>query len=829
MVIDSDSDYTNQRTSPPARYISEKPGRGPSFLTRAGLTAGPYLFFLVSGTTALIYEVVWARMLVLALGNTTLAFTTILTSFMAGLGLGGWFWGRFISVRQDRALVVFGLMEIAVGLYALAFPLVMGLMSGLDHWLMSPFRFGYWLQAGLRFVWCGLALGPATFLMGGALAVIGEHVIDQPNKFGRRTALLYGLNTAGATAGALLAGFFLIRLIGHGQTVRLAAAANLVVGLAAWGLTRLSAKGQSSRYLTRLKTGLRSTLSRRPSPLAARLTLAAVTLSGFCALAYEVLWTRLLILVVDNSIYSFTIILAAVLIGLALGSLILAPLLRLLGHPLFSLALLETVMALGAFALPFQIRVGPAGPGTAYLNFITNQMPLIILLPCLAMGAVFPLVAEIYQARREEVGGSLGVVFSLNAFGGALGAAIGGLVFLPLLGLQKTSILLLSLNLAVVVLLLMAWLRGPAAAAAILTIALIAVGASRYMPADFFAGKYARLEPNSRLVHYEEGLAATACVFERPDRTKALYLNGMPELDTGPLAVRTFRLMGALPGLIHPRPQKALMVTFGAGVTAGTAAHFVHQIDCVDLVENYRPLAAKFAEVNAGVAGNSKFSFFVDDARHYLKNTNRRYSFIVCDSTHPRAYDSWVLYTAEFYRLARARLEEGGLFCQWAPFHGLTPRQYGSILRTFSEVFPHASLWSVGGSYSLLVGTPEKLSLDVSTMQTRLNTGPVRRVLSEVGLDSVIEILAHFRLGEGRLKELAAEDTILIRDDSPAHLFFPFLATYAEQFERWPEVNHERVQRRRESVVPFLVNAGRNAEEKARFLDLMRQRERRGE
>jgi spermidine synthase len=779
------------------------------------------LFFFASGGCGLIYQVVWSRMLVLVLGNTTLAATTILAAFMAGLALGSHYWGRSISYRPRDALPVFGRLEILTGIFALIFPFLLKLLPPAEVWLSGGG--GGHSQVALRFGLTFFLLLAPTFLMGGTLAVLGQAFIVDRAGFGPGAALLYGINTLGAVIGAFLAGFFLIKYLGHNGSLFLAASVNLAVG---GGSLLLARHGAWSRAADSTPAkGRRAKRERRVTATVYWLVLVGIGLSGFCTLAYEVLWTRLLILVADNSVYSFTAILMAILSGLALGSLILAPLFRRIGNPLPYLALAEVGLGLSAFCLPWFIELGPIDRDLPYWQFLLAKMPLFTLVPAIFAGAALPLAADICRSRRDQTGRSLGAAWAANTLGGVGGAVAAGFFLIPTMGFHSSSLLLPAINLAVGSILLAVWLRGRLALIPITAAVLLAALGWRLMPPDFFALKYAQLEPSGNMVYYDEGQAATVSIFDRPDASTVLFLNGIPEVDNSQDSLRTFKLMGILPGLLHPQPSRALMVTFGAGITSSAATLFSDRVDCVDLVEQYRAIATHFSSANGQVLARPGLTMHIDDARHFLATNQRRYSIIISDATHPRSYDSWVLFTSEFYELVKTRLEEDGIFCQWAPFHGLSPDLYLSLVRTFSQAFPHTSIWNIGGAYSLLVATPQPLAVDFNRLTERLGDNYIRSQLRSVDLAGPLDVLSHFLMGEDNVKKLCSQAPWLIRDNQPAQLFFPFQASLREQYETWPLENYRTVRKLKESVVPYLTNVGRSDLERSKIMDVVRMME----
>jgi spermidine synthase len=785
----------------------------------------PFPLFFISGACGLIYEVVWSRMLVLAVGNTTLAVSLILAAFMTGLSLGSYYWGRHIEARSGRALAAFGGLEIGAGLSALLLSYAIKLASPIEIWIAQSAGIGSAEQIALRFAICFFLLFVPTFLMGGTFAVIGRHTIDERQGFGRTISLLYGVNTAGALTGAFLAGFFFIKLLGHQGSLAVAASLNVMVGIIAIACDFLI-KRQPETTPKPISKKKRRVADQSVSRQTLRWVLLALAISGFCAMAYQVLWTRLLILIIDNSVYSFTIILSAFLGGMALGSFINAlPALR--GNSAVLLfAVVEIGIALSAYAFPFWIHYQERAGDESYLRFLLMTVPFGMLPPTLLMGMSLPLAAQIYHSVKGRIGESLGTVFAVNTIGGVLGAIAVSFLLIPRIGFRNSMLLLSSGNLVIglavavtqIRLLSRRWILVAAGAL------LIVIGV-KVMPENFFPEKYHALSPDSRVVYYKEALAATATIFETPERNLVLYLNGIPEVDTSLISVRTFYLMGALPGLLHPNPKNALMVTFGAGITASVAAKFVDRMDCVDLADQAREIAPYFARANDEIHTSKKVSLHVDDARHFLQNTDQRYSIIVSDATHPRVYDSWVLFTAEFYSLVKEKLAADGIFLQWIPFHGLEPGQYMGILRTYSSVFEHVSIWRMGNAYSLLMATPKGLSIDFSTLVKRTIQKDVWEKLSQVGLENPFMLLTCFSMGEKKIAEMLAPFPRILTDDSPAHLFFPFKATFKQQYSEWPEMNAKHLSDFKESVIPYLTNLSNTEEKAEKIINTMRQYE----
>lgn len=774
----------------------------------------PFFLFFVSGWCSLVYEVIWSRMLVLVLGNTTLATTTILAAFMLGLSLGSFYWGRWIEHHPDRPLFTFGCLELGVGLFAVTSCYLIKAIIPLETMLFSPTTIADVSNAGIRFLLCVSLLFVPTFLMGGTLAVLAKKTVFSSDCFGRRVALLYGVNTFGAVFGALCAGFFMVEYFGHKNAVLFAAGLNCLIAAVAvftdWQPASLKKRLSDADQSVSKDT---QPCINGPAWLISTAVLAALFISGFCAMAYQVLWTRLLILIIDNSIYSFTIILVGFLVGIALGGFICWQAFRFVSNYILMFAWVQAGIGVTAFMLPFFIVYGTEGGSKTYIRFLFSTLPFWLFFPTTLMGMILPIGASIFQNVKKTVGASLGFAYGVNTFGAVCGAWVAGFFLIGKLGFRNSFLLLSMAGIIVSVMFFFLSLgKKHQTVLSLCSMCLIAViigtVAVHQMPENYFSKKYSALEPDSSLLYYKESISTTATIFQRSNRTRSLYLNGIAEVDSSLLSMKTFRLMGALPGLLHPEPENGLMVTFGAGITSATAAYFVEKLDCVDLSNQASLIGPHFKFENEDIIKNSKFSIYTDDARHFLQNTNNTYAFIVSDATHPRVYDSWVLFTTEFYELVKKRLKKEGIFLQWVPFHGMETAKYQAIVRTFQTTFPHTSIWSIQGAYSLLLATSERLSIDFERLNKRLFRRDLREHLKGVGLENPFELLSYFMMGEDNVKKFVGEAFFVITDNSPHHLFFPFRSTFEEQYRKWPVESYKMLQRHTESVIPFLVNIG---------------------
>lgn len=778
-----------------------------------------YALFFLSGVAGLIYQIVWTRMLVLVFGNTMLATSTVLSAFMGGLAAGSYFFGRHVdrlsAARRHRLVTLYAALEAGIGGFALLFPL---LLDGATPVYAALFRAleGDLVALNLvRFAVCFALISVPTFLMGGTLPILLKHFAPRAGgrgeTLGTQTGFLYGLNTAGAVAGTLACGYLLLEALGMAQTTLVAVGLNLGVAAVAWVLGRReatapapsagepdgAARPASSPAAAPLRPG------GPPSRATVAMVLVGIGLSGFCALAYEVLWTRMLNLFLHNNIYSFTAILATFLVGIALGSFVYGRFLSRIPDQVPLFVALEVGIGVLAYATPFVFSLLHEPLFRDLSESLTLAKTAVIMVPpTILMGIAVPMAVQICQRGVHREGTTVGTVYAINTLGSILGAFAAGFVLLPLAGLQMGVIVVASLNVAAGVLPAIAHVRprlrpawGAALALAVAAFVLLA-------PSDLFRALFERSHPSAELLHYEEGRIANVVVYDfEKDGYKDLHLNAVEEASSRLWHVQLFKLLGILPPMLHENPSDALMIAFGAGMSAGAAADHVDELTVVDLNPDIEGVAEIFTRENLDVIHHPAFRKVVNDGRNALLLSPEKYSLIISDATNPKMFDSWTLYSREFYELVASRLEPGGLFAQWV----LIPLPADSIkvtLNTFRSVFPHASLWCIyGSSQCLMLATPERLEIDVRELRTRLEPVLEPSGLRDFGIDSVEKLLSFFLLGEDGLDQLLAGFDKINTDDLPHAQF------HIEQDAAGIDASLDLV-RHRESILRYLTGTG---------------------
>ncbi|MCG5549422.1 fused MFS/spermidine synthase [Halorhodospira halochloris] len=688
-----------------------------------GLRWWTVILFLCSGFAALVYQVLWVRELGLLFGNTAQAAALAIAVFFAGLAAGSWVWGR-LAPRLRSPLAGFGLLEIGVAITALGHFLLYDLYHAIYPALYGLAGDLAAADLALRISLATLILFPPAFLMGGTFPMIGQFMVRAPRRLATTGTALYALNTFGSVLGALAAGFFLPMALGFSGTYLLAIAIDLSVGAAALILARgQAAKRACADPLTSPSKPATSTLE--AGGLSSRLVLWIAFASGFVTLAVEVLWTRLFAQVLQNSVYTYAIVLVAFLLALSLGSIASHGLARIPRfNPRHVLLALLTIAAAVVAVSPWAFHsatagltyVGSGAGWAEYLTAVSGIALLVMVLPGVMLGAVLPYLLRVVQAANPQPGPAIGQLVAANTSGAILGSLAAGFVLLPTLGATGSLIALGAIYplLAVAVLArepLPRWQRWTYATPLLVAAVALAV----FRPGEW---NIARVDEaaGERLIEAREGTHATVAAIKR-DGNRLLRVNNYYTLG-GTGGLESERNQTLIPMMAHPEPQSVFFLGLGTGITAGTALSFpVERLDACELLPEVIELAeAHFEPWTQGLFEDPRARVRAQDAHHCLRHAEHKYDVIISDLFTPWRAGTGNLYTKEHYQQARQRLEEGGLFVQWLPLYQLSADDFAIIARTMDAVFPQVVAWRgdlfADGSILALVGTEEGVTLD---------------------------------------------------------------------------------------------------------------------
>jgi len=712
-----------------------------------------YVLFFLSGFSALVYQVVWQRLLSTVFGVTVYATSTVLAAFMAGLALGSLLGGR-LADRSRRPLRLFAMAEAGVGLAAAATPAALALAVSVYAALYE--RFGLSV-AGLTFIRLacsfGLLLVPTTF-MGATLPLIVAACRRSDARLGSRVALLYSLNTLGAFAGALLAGYRLVGTLGLTGTVRLGVALNLAVALVAVVLdvrgTREAALASRAPEPDYAAAG--PSLSRAQGAL----LLAAFGASGFVALGLEVVWFRMLLAYLPTTTYAFTTMLATVLAGIGLGGLIAARMKPAGDGELSRLGtLLIAAGVAGVWSANILARTYAAGWRTSGLI----QACIVALLPATTlMGVTYPRALALWAQSSSRVGWRIGAFSAVNLAGGIVGALLAGFAVVPGLGARAGLVALCAASAAAGIVLAVS--GSPRARLTPALLVLAGVAGALTLP-DPWVASLARRHPGHTPIWRAEGTQATVAVHHTSDGGRVLYIDGIHQASDDAETLALHRRIGLAPLLLHPQPRRALVIGLAGGATPGVLAIDPDvRMDIVELSAEVVRASDFFRDVNGGLLRRPNVHLAVDDGRNHLLLRGEHYDVITADLVQPFHAGAGNLYSVEYFRLCRRALTPNGMMVQWI---GHPPEaQYKMILRTFLDVFPETSLWG----HAFLIGSPAPVRIDAAAFERASRVPELAAAMRAAGLDSPERLRAWHTAGPAELRQFAGEGEMLT-DDRP--------------------------------------------------------------
>jgi len=685
-----------------------------------------YLIFVLSGAAGLIYEVVWARQLVLVFGNTTQAVSAILTGFFGGMAIGSVVGGR-IADRVRSPLRLYGLLEIVLVVVVVATPITFTLIHEVYRGAYGALEQSPQLLALTRFALSLLALGPATVMMGATLPTLTRHLSRGSQHLSKAFGHLYAANTFGAIIGTLVSGLLLIEWLGLTGALLVGAACSATAGVIALLLARRSTLDDPPVPTTAPRSAAApvAQLDRNGRRLSRQnLALAVAFVSGLTSLGYQVLWTRLLASGTGNSTYVFTMILAVFLTGIAIGAVVYSAVGERLRNPIGLLAGAQVLVAILAMlglvnVIGHPPPVDPIAPLDA-VAALRQAVVLVVLPATIVMGIAFPASSRLLDDREGRVATSTGSLLAANTIGAITGTFVIPFVVIPAVGSPNAVVGLALVNAVTGVVLALAYLRGPVrgfgtAAVGIATAVALVVAAAR-------PGLV--VDPGAARITAADGSIDEATEDEIASVQAARVGNGQHLFVAGTsmtLLTVDARLMPILPLMLRPESSSALTVAFGMGSSFRTALVAGLRTDAVELVPSVPGMFRHFYPDADQVRANPNGRVIVTDGRNYMELTDRRYDIIVTDPPPPiESSGVSVISSLEYYRAGRARLTPGGAMMQWIPY-GQTVDEFKAHIRTFRAAFSNVLIaFGPGGYGFFMVGSEAPLELRDADMQSAL-------------------------------------------------------------------------------------------------------------
>ncbi len=761
--------------------------------------------FLLSGASALVYEVAWVKKFSVVAGGSTRSLTAVIAAYMGGLALGSFLGGRYIDRRKSRPFLVYAVLEGLIGVSAFLLTLLIPwlhpvLKLGQDLFGVASFGFDFY-----RFVVSALVMFIPTTLMGATFPVLIRGVLSSKARFGAVAGVLYASNTLGAMAGSLLSSFLLIPSLGIFRTIGVAALLNVFILLVAFALPffrKVETEGPV------VEKGPRKSLPKRP--LLLWMFLIGYAVSGLCAMVYQVSWARAMSFSLGSSTYAVGIIFASFIGGLALGGFLISPVVDRMKSRYLLAAGLEIIIGLSAIAvIPLfeSVTLGMFHWAHSYQeDFSTYQLLRfavafgLILVPTAAMGALFPVVVKIAGLMEEGVGEPAGEVYAFNTVGGIVGSFLAAHVFIRLLGLENALFAATAISVAIGLVWLVVSPSGKrvfrfataaalagAVAAGILLIPEwdpLLMNSGPYIYSDIQRGDLPAgmdiedfLHDTEKVIFHEAGVEATVSVMERRrHKTRLLRMNGKTvACSKNNMAAQV--LEAHLPLLLHPHPEEIMIIGLGAGVSTGSALlHPLKRVDCAEISPAVVSASRLFKETGASKLDyeDPRLNLIMEDGRHYLDLSDKRYDVIVVDPLNPWVSGMGVLFTHEFFQIMREHLKPDGLVLIWIPVSDMDAYTVKMLLRTFHDVFENCSVWEERpmGEY-FLIGTLNPLKVDVESLMERGTRSKIKEDMARVDVNRPDHLFARFVMGAETIKRVAGEGPLHTDDRRQLEFILP--------------------------------------------------------
>jgi spermidine synthase len=768
------------------------------------------VLFVGSGCAALIYEIVWFQLLELVIGSSAVSIGVLLGTFMAGMCLGSLLLPRIVSPRR-HPLRVYAALEAGIGGLAMLLLVLMPLVGRMYTAWGGNGVFGFLLRGAVA----AICLLPPTLAMGATLPAVARWVESTPNGIAW-LGLCYAGNIAGGVCGSMLGGFYLLRVHDMAIATDVAVAINLVVaglallvaskaGLRGYGALRRFPDAARAADLERpdrqTAEDVDSSLSAAPAGLGTRMVAVyvAIAMSGFCALAGEVIWTRLLALLFGATVYTFSLILAVFLIGLGIGSSVGSALSKTVRPRIaFGWCQLLAVAAVGwtAHELSLSLPYWPINPSLSSIIWLNFRLDLVralwaVLPAAVLWGASFPLALAAaaasgpWRAQGRDPGRLVGSVYAANTIGAVAGALSTSLVLIAWVGSGRVQQLMMVVSTAAGLLVLLTdaigftstgrrvrWGQVFALAGSLVVAAWLIRSVPPVSGMLVAHGRFAAtlLGQAGDIIYVGEGLQSSVAVSRLPNGRLGYHNAGKIQASSAPEDMRLQRMLGHFTTLVPKRPRSVLVIGCGAGVTAG-AVSINPAVDRVTIAE-IEPLVPRVASTyfgpqNYDVVRNPKVRLHIDDARHYLLTTKERFDAITSDPLDPWVKGAATLYTEEFFEAARDHLNPGGVMTLFVQLYDSSPAAVKSEIATFFDVFPNGII--AGNTFrglgydTVLLGQVEPIRIDLDEIDARLMRPeymPVARSLRDIGLNRAVDLFATYAGRAADLRKWLADAAI---------------------------------------------------------------------
>lgn len=701
------------------------------------------ILFFLSGFTGLIYQLVWLKKLYLIFGVTTPSIVAVLIAFMSGLSLGSFFIGKY-SKKFKNVFLIYGTIEGMIGLYAINIDFFFQLLDSFFIFANNQFSFSPLIFDIFRFFLSLIILFIPTFLMGGTLPLLvnGLEMLDK--NFGKRTGMLYGINTLGAFFGTFISTFYFIPNFGFKLTNNFAVFINIFIFISSLFIPKNKLIEEKYPHIERYNLK--------------KYFLLVIFFMGFTSFGYEILWNRILVLHTGSNVYAYGLVLCNILLGIGAGSLVFALVSNKIKDSIKTLGFIELLLSIYTIFQVY-IIINFSEILTFFANFkwqsATTQVFgslflgsfILLFFPTFLMGLSFPISVKVLANKNENPGNIAGKVYGINTFGCISGTFITGIILISLFGTAKSFFIMIFINTFLSFFLLKKKMEK------ILTIPVLVFLFFLFFsfPSGklfFSAGTYK--DQADKIIVFKEDLTGAIVVIEKKDGL-SLEINGINVAGTSPELFLIQKLQGHIPLLFSKNPQKVLHIGLGSGGTLYTVSkHPVREIYVAEISPGIIKISQNyFKRVNDNVFNDERVKIKIADGRNFVMATKNKFDVILSDSIHPKYQGNGFLYTKDYFNLISLKIKDGGIVSMWLPLYSMTLKNYREILKAFSEVFPHITVWwfpEPMNSFTIVVGS--KKPFDFGNFIEKIEEKKIKEDLKEIGLDEKEKIISCLIMNE---------------------------------------------------------------------------------
>ncbi len=733
--------------------------------------------FFLSGAIALVYQVVWMRILSLFLGSDIYAASIVLCVFMGGLSLGSYTLGKW-GDRFKNPLLFYGILEVIIGIYSYFIPDLLKYTEGFYnhiyqvHSASSPMAYN-----ALRLLISALSILPPTLCMGGTFPLLIRQFGQEREKLDNSIRIFYSTNTFGALLGTLLSGLLLLPLFGISNSLVVGLVTNVTIGI----MVIVFAIQNKNNSLPPVQ----AYPNEKPK---LSFILGIATLTGCASIALEVVWMRVLIQSFSATVYAYTIMLACFLAGMAYGSARAKSWIKsndrdiLLGH----LYRAESLLAMSTIFLGLAAYVVPSLFGNLIwrLNFLTHGAfgicsilaqffvsGVLIIGPTILLGMIFPLTIKLYHSDISRRAQSTGYVYAANTIGAVIGALISGFVLLPTFGISG-SIIAISIMFIVASLcaLFPSKNKLDLSFPTLTLVGMIILLFLPYRPTLNYNTQ--RGHHSSQIIYHNDGVISSVDVIQNENGHLIMQMDGNIEADTTLTQRRHFILKAQLPLLLHDAPKDIAVIGLGLGITLSSLIKHpeMEKIKVIELNPEIVKMHSYLPKPLGEIIKNPKIDLRIDDGRSFLTHSKEQFDIITADPIHPRITRVGFLYTQEYYKGIKDHLRPGGIVAQWMPLYHISKKSLDVALKTFISVFPNSSFWYVRG-HAVLIGRLDHSSISYEQFLKHFASSLTKEEFSSIDIHTPQQLLDCLLMDSEHLHQyIASAEPIPLNTDDNGYL-----------------------------------------------------------